>query len=68
MATKNSPQSDYSGRDSEVDPSVPYVIKRTDANIMEFQRRDSGGLDDDPTASGSPVIDAVPYKNLRGGR
>lgn len=28
----------------------------------------SGGLPDDPSESGAPVIDTKPYKNLTGGR
>ena len=30
--------------------------------------RASGGLDDDPTASGSPVMVRKSYRNLKGGR
>ena len=38
-----------------------------DASLAQ-QRNASGGLSDDPTASGSPVKNRKSFRNLRGGR
>lgn len=35
---------------------------------LKQDRVSSGGLSDDPTESGAPVIDPTPFKNLSGGR
>lgn len=34
--------------------------------VLAQQREE--GLDDDPTASGEPVRNSMPFRNLRGGR
>ena len=39
-----------------------------DANYLREARVSSGGLDDDPTDSGAPVKNRMPFKNLSGGR
>jgi hypothetical protein len=38
-----------------------------DASLAQ-QRAASGGLSDDPGESGAPVVNPVPFKNLKGGR
>lgn len=46
----------------------PYAPQRLNTGIAEMERAQSGGLSDDPTESGAPVVDPKPYKNLTGGR
>ena len=59
--------------DSVADPADPIVSE----SMPGFGRRDryidharaaSGGLSDDPTESGAPVRNKMPFKNLRGPR
>ena len=56
-----------------VNSPIPTEIEREvrdpgDANYLTEARKESGGLDDDPTDSGSPVMNRLPFKNLSGGR
>ena len=56
-----------------VNAETPTEIEREvrqpgDANYLREARVSSGGLDDDPTDSGAPVKNRVPFKNLTGGR
>ena len=58
-----------------VNAPVPDVLEseaspglgRADRYLKE-ERIASGGLDDDPTASGSPVMVRKSYRNLKGNR
>ena len=49
------------------DESKPFVPQRTTA-LIDMERAQSGGLDDDPTDSGMPVKNRRSYANLKGGR
>ena len=56
-----------------VNSPIPTEIEREvrdpgDATYLTEARRESGGLDDDPTDSGAPVKNRLPFKNLTGGR
>jgi len=54
----------------EGDPFMPteaISIKRS-TFASDMERIQSGGLDDDPTDSGDPVLNKTPYANLKGGR
>ena len=56
-----------------VNSPIPTEIEREvrdpgDANYLTEARKESGGLDDDPTSSGAPVMNRLPFKNLTGGR
>jgi len=46
---------------------TPVVTKRSTFQT-DMERIQSGGLDDDPTASGEPVRNRQSFKNLKGGR
>jgi hypothetical protein len=45
----------------------PLVMERSTA-LLDLDRAQSGGLDDDPTDSGDPVRNRRSFKNLTGGR
>ena len=56
-----------------VNSPIPTEIEREvrdpgDANYLREARVSNGGLEDDPTDSGAPVKNRVPFKNLTGGR
>jgi hypothetical protein len=56
-----------------VNSPIPTEIEREvrqpgDANYLTEARKESGGLDDDPTDSGATVMNRLPFKNLSGGR
>jgi hypothetical protein len=54
-----------------VNAEVPVDIERErqpDATVLAHERIESGGLSDDPTESGAPVVDTHPCANLTGGR
>ena len=56
-----------------VNAPIPAEIEREmrdpgDANYLREARVSSGGLDDDPTDSGAPVKNRMPFKKLSGGR
>lgn len=56
-----------------INAETPVEIEREvrqlgDANYLREARAENGGLEDDPTDSGAPVKNRVPYKNLQGGR
>jgi hypothetical protein len=66
-ASKGPPQSQtLDGHPS--DPTSPYVPMRQNTFASDMERIQSGGLSDDPTESGAPVVDSTPFKNLTGGR
>lgn len=60
MADKPDGNPDY-------DRDTPFTVKRSTFPV-DFDRVQSGGLDDDPTDSGAPVENKKPFKNLKGGR
>jgi hypothetical protein len=56
-----------------VNAETPEEIEREvrqpgDANYLREERISNGGLTDDPTDSGAPVKNRLPFKNLSGGR
>lgn len=59
MAEKPEGNPDY-------DRQQPFTVKRSTFPV-DMERVQSGGLDDDPTDSGAPVRNRVPFKNLKGG-
>jgi hypothetical protein len=48
--------------------TAPYPERRVSTYPMPFAREENGGLTDDPTESGAPVRDRIPFAGLKGGR
>lgn len=67
MAASKGPPASTTLDGIPADPSSPYNPKRSTFTI-DMDRIQSGGLSDDPTESGAPVINSTPFKNLTGGR
>ena len=51
------------GHEDEADPGLGRK-----ARYLQDNRQANGGLADDPTESGAPVVNRKPFANLKGGR